>query len=135
MKRIFIPTDFSEHADKAIEYAFSHYGNGNGVDFIIAHFFPPPTDSNFLISIDDLVRKNYEQTAIDQVQKVMDSQDLQLQQVMVIARPGPLRQNLIGLANELGATMIIYPESGSAKLQLPPSMIRKSPIPVMTVIT
>lgn len=135
MTRIFIPTDFSVHADRAMEYAFRNYGQATDVDFIVAHFFSVQQDPGFLISIDDLIRKDYEQTTITQVQRVMHELEEPLGQITVIVRPGPLKQNMLPIAGDLGATMIIFSQSLPALKRLPPSMIKKSPIPILPIIT
>lgn len=58
MKKILLPTDFSESARKACEYAINLYGN-EPVEFVLVHsYIIPASTSEMLISISDVLRQN-----------------------------------------------------------------------------
>jgi nucleotide-binding universal stress UspA family protein len=56
MKTILLPTDFSQNARYAAEYAFTLFPEKNN-RFILLHVYDPPKPTGMLITIDDIVKK------------------------------------------------------------------------------
>ena len=58
MKKILLPTDFSDSARKACEYAINLFGD-EPVNFVLVNsYIVPASTSEMLISISDVLRQN-----------------------------------------------------------------------------
>lgn len=67
MKIILIPTDFSDASKFASEYIFDFYKNEQ-VRYHLIHSYDPPSGAGSLISIDDIVKKDAEDSLKEEIE-------------------------------------------------------------------
>jgi nucleotide-binding universal stress UspA family protein len=60
MKRILLPTDFSDNARNAMEYALNMFG-ANDMEYIIVNIYAEPySNTELLVSVDEILEKDSE---------------------------------------------------------------------------
>lgn len=97
--RILIPTDFSDNARKALDYALTLFGDGEPEITLLNTWQIPHTGVGMLVSIEDILRDESERTMQELVDSLKSATHNNFP-IKGIVRPGSLAEVIRGLLRE-----------------------------------
>lgn len=115
MKKILVPTDFSENANQALHYAIQ-IANKFGATIYVVHAYQISSSTGRLISIDHIVEEDREKELAILLQKVKPLMAAEAS-IEGYVRRGSAVETLVAAANKLTADVIIMGTTGASGMK------------------
>lgn len=116
MKKILIPTDFSENAYQAARYALRLFGNS--ADYTLVNAYQVPhSGSTMLISIADILKRDSEQLLREQIIRLEDDFPSLVDHLSAVAEMGQADTVLRKIISNNGADMVVMGTKGATGLR------------------
>lgn len=116
MKKILIPTDFSENAQKATRYALGVFGDTAHYTLVNA-FQVPHSGSTMLISISDILKRDSEELLKEELIRLEDEFPHLVNNLHVVAEMGHADIVLRKLAAKNGCDLVVMGTKGATGLK------------------
>lgn len=116
MKKIFIPTDFSENAQKATRYALGVFGDTAHYTLVNA-FQVPHSGSTMLISISDILKRDSEELLKEELIRLEDEFPHLINNIGVVAEMGQVDIVLRKLAAKGDCDLVVMGTKGATGLK------------------
>jgi nucleotide-binding universal stress UspA family protein len=116
MKKIIIPTDFSETAHRAARYALTLFGDSATYTLVNAYQVPH-SGSTMLLSIADILKRDSEQLLKEQLIKLEDEFPQLTDRLSVVAEMGPADLVLRKLVTHNGIDLVVMGTTGATGLK------------------
>lgn len=114
MKKIILPTDFSEGAEKACEYAINLFGE-SPVTFVLVNSYVIPTStSEMLISVNDVLGQSSLENLLRQRNRLTTKFPHIADKLEYLSFNGYLETSLNRLADKGGADLVVMGTSGAS---------------------
>jgi nucleotide-binding universal stress UspA family protein len=141
IQRILVPTDFSKHADAALQTA-ANLAKKFGAQISILHVVEPPVFPAMTMagaaSI-PAIQQEISRACTEQLEKIASQELLRGIQVRTLQRDGRPFQQIVDVAKEEGADMIVISTHGYTGFKhfmlgsTTEKVVRAAPCPVLTV--
>lgn len=137
MKNIVVPTDFSDNANNALEYAIQlaiHFGS----KIHLIHTFVVPSQTGMLVSVRNFMKKDAEEE-LSKIVKKYKSRFIQDASMEATAIEGSTHQTIKGFAKGIGADLIVMGTQGASAVKgifigsNTSKVIGKSEVPVLAI--
>lgn len=114
MKKILVPTDFSDAAYNALLHAI-HHAKHTGASIVAVHaYLMPPTGTAVMVDITEMLRKNAEE-GLDQLKEMVDKLEIaQGVNIRYKAKHGTVTDVLQRMTEEKGVDMVIMGTQGAS---------------------
>lgn len=138
MMRILIPTDFSDNARKALDYALTLFGDAQPEVTLLNTWQIPHTGVGMLVSIEDILRDESERTMADLVEE-LKADTRNSFPINGVVRAGSLAEVIRGLLREVKYDYVVMGTLGAddVKKKLLGSntanVVSSCPVPVLVV--
>ena len=116
MKKILIPTDFSDNAHHAARYALSLFGGSASYTLVNAYQLPH-SGSTMLISLADILQRDSEQLLNEELVRLEDEFPYLLNAVSVLAEMGQPDVVLRKLVDKQGFDLVVMGTKGASGLK------------------
>ncbi len=116
-KKIVIPTDFSDTAKGAVDYAVAFLGNDKSEVFLLNAYEPPHMGSGMLISINDILEKESKSSLNGEIKRLIKENKLNGYKFDTISEHGDLVGSLKKWSKKIAFDYVILGTKGASGIQ------------------